>query len=235
MKNKILSILFAGIALIGVSSAFAYEEDNWYVSGAGSFGFYNDSKVITGQGKNSTSYKSDQKNGFGGSIAVGRSFDCWRVELEAAHRQTSTKKLTDKQLEKLGFDPKAGESFRANYKGQTSLMVNAYRDIPVSEEVSLYVGAGAGIALAHTSTDAQEISATTGKLEKFHKNKTSVVPAGQVMAGLTYHVNDRVDLYGGYRLIVTGKPKFHNLNGERIKMKSTPFSNNIELGLRFKF
>ena len=237
MKNKTLSIIFAGIALISVSTAVAHESYEWYVSGAGSVGLMSDSNFEHSAGAARNAWKSGQNPALGGSIAIGHIIDSWRVELEVSHRHTSSKKTSFSEVTK---------HTKVNYKGNTSFMGNVYYDIPVCEDISVYVGAGAGMSLVHASvnTPNDNIDNFINTLaniiypEGYYINKSGVrdeVFAYQFMTGITYALCDNWNLTLGYRFFATTKPTFYDGYGHKIKATKTPYSNNVELGLRFKF
>lgn len=219
MKKLILSIILAGYALINAQAASCKEEKNWYVQGTGSFGWHNKSKLTLTE----LSGKERQKNGFGGALAVGRIMDCWRIELEGSHRINHAK-------HKYGF------------RSNTSLMANAYCDIPVTDVISIYLGAGAGISSVNGKIPSELIITQKGKklfLDELKKKSghLDTVFAWQLMAGITFALSDNWDLVGGYRLFATTKPtlaKTHH-SKDKIKINKTPLSNNVEIGLRFKF
>lgn len=226
MKKLILSIIFAGYALINAQAASCNQqscnqrdswsvqapckENNWYIQANGSLGWHNDSKF---------SYNKDrlserQKPGFGGSVAVGRIIENWRLELEASYRENSSKsKLTT---------------------SNTSLMLNGYCDMPVMEDLSFYIGAGAGISSVNGKVHRVEFENTSAEFPK-DKNNLDTVFAWQLMSGFSYALSDEWDLILGYRLFATAKPTLAKFHNEKLKMTKMPLSNNVELGLRFKF
>lgn len=232
MKKLILSIIFAGSALIGAQAAYNQDND-WYVQANGAYGWHNDSKYsfINDKGEKAKG-KEKQKSGFGGSLAVGHIFDCWRLELEGSHRTSSSK--------------------NKYYTSNTSLMVNGYYDIPVTEDFSFYLGAGLGISSVNgkklskdTTPAGQTISQTiqsmtiAGKVTQLAQSGSSrhldTVGAGQLMAGVSYAIDENWDLVAGYRLFVTTRPTLAKIDGQKIKLSKMPISNNVEIGLRFKF
>lgn len=227
MKNKILSIVFAGFALLSVSAASAHQENNWYVQANGSMGFHNKSKFSNSRGNTTETWTSKQKHGYGGSVAVGRIIDCWRIELEASQRCTSSKQKQN--------DPKeTNPATTVNYKGNTSFMANVYYDIPLDCDFTFYVGAGAGLSLVN-GTVHNEFTNGLLNIKHTRKNNLDQVFAWQLMTGVSYELCENWDIILGYRFFATTKPTFYDAHGSKIKAKKTPYSNNIELGLRFKF
>src|SRR6266702_36260 len=96
MKRILLSIIFAGLALTSAQAACnnynVQECNNWYVQANGSLGWHNDSRYSFGSNKaDSFHFKDERKAGFGGSLAVGRIIDQWRLELEGSYRKNPSK------------------------------------------------------------------------------------------------------------------------------------------------
>jgi len=221
MKKLILSIIFASIVLTNVNAAPRKVEHNCYIQGTGSFGWHNKSKIKTSlegsRFERSTSAK--QKKGTGGAVAIGYILDCWRLELEGSHRHNAT-------------DAKSG------IKSNTALMANLFCDIPVTDLISLYVGAGAGVASVNGKKIVpQKGDSKSSKFKKKHGHLDTVF-AWQGMAGLSYAISDNVDLITGYRLFATAKPSF-NTGYQSVKLKhklkNIPLVHSVEIGLRFKF
>lgn len=213
MKKLILAIIFAVYALTNAQAAYCPQcpqEHDWYAQATGSFGWHNDSKFKF----NKSTLQERQKTGFGGSIAIGRIIDAWRLELEASYRENSSKsKLTT---------------------SNTSLMANVYYDIPAMECLSFYIGAGAGISSVNGKVNDVEFKQGSTQFKKRSGHLDNVF-AWQIMAGATYALSEDWDLVAGYRLFGTAKPTLAKLGNDRLKMTSRPISNNVEIGLRFKF
>lgn len=107
---------------------------------------------------NFTSYSSDE--GFVGLAAIGRYVsDNFRLELEASRRSAK-------------FGPSDID--------QTALLLNAAFDIALIDDLSLSLGAGAGMDL---------ISMGAG-----HSSEDEAVPALQLTAGLAYAIGDSTEI-----------------------------------------
>lgn len=214
MKKLILSIIFASIALTTVNAAPCKAEHNWYLQATSSYGWHNKSKINAFE----QTHKEHQKRGFGGALAIGYILDCWRLELEGSHRYN-------------GYKSKSAVGIKSN----SSLMANVYYDIPVTDLISIYFGAGAGIS----SVNGQSIKSHSddSKFVKFKKKRghLDTVFAWQAMSGISYAISDNVDLIAGYRLFATAKPTIAKIGKEKIKLKNIPVTQSVELGLRFKF
>lgn len=146
------------------------------------------------------------KNGFNGAVEFGVSYDAWRLGLEVSYRQNKIKSSTNANV--------------ANYNKINALagMINVYYDYALTEECSLYVGAGLG--MAKFNFVAKDSKVETGKC----------VFAWQVLAGVAYDINENWTVEAGYRLFGTSKVKISNT----AKIK-TPLQNSLELGLRYNF
>lgn len=211
MKKLILSIIFAGCSLINLQAACCEQDNNWYMQANGSYGWHNDSKFGINK---KTIYSEKQKPGFGGSFAIGHIMESWRLELEASHRESSSKSKF--------------------YRSNTSLMANVYYDFEVMEDISFYIGAGAGISSVNGKVKTVEINKKSIQLTE-NKGNLDTVFAWQAMAGFSYALNENWDLITGYRLFATAKPTIAKIGDTKVKMTKMPLSNNVEIGLRFKF
>lgn len=214
MKKLILSIILASVALTSVNAAAPCkrEEHNLYLQTTGSYGWHNKSKVKVGKYTGS----EKQKNGFGGAVAIGYIIDCWRLEIEGSHRHN-------------------GSKYEIGLKSNTSLMGNIYFDMPVTDLISFYLGAGAGVSSVNAKAIKYEVK--DSKLVKFKKKHGhfDTVFAWQAMGGISYAISDNVDLVTGYRLFSTSRPTVARFNGRKAKLSNIPLIHSIDLGLRFKF
>ena len=190
-------VLLGGFSLVA-GSLFAAENAvssfNPYVAVKGGY------SILTK--KDSIKYK----NGFNGAVEFGVSYDAWRLGLEVSYRQNKIKSSTNANV--------------ANYNKINALagMINVYYDYALTEECSLYVGAGLG--MAKFNFVAKDSKVETGKC----------VFAWQVLAGVAYDINENWTVEAGYRLFGTSKVKVSNT----AKIK-TPLQNRLELGLRYNF
>jgi len=209
MKNKIIGLLLA-FTLIGAAFSYAENRDccdkpNWYVSATGSFGWHNDIKEKDVFGHE---FKFSFKNNYGGSLAVGYIVDQWRLEIEGSYRTNKFDKVT------LSGQTAALSNLSLDDR---TLMVNLFYDIPVYDCITLYVGGGLGIDWVNFKYKYQGTTYTISSDTCF---------AYQLMAGVAYGLTEQVDLTLGYRL-------FGRTYADSVQ--NAPISNNIELGLRFKF
>ena len=153
------------------------------------------------------------KNGFVGAVEFGVSYESWRLGLEVAYRQNKVKEGTSE------FAKKFVEQYTKI--NALSAMINVYYDYALTDECTLYVGAGLGAA--KVSFEHKKTKVGQGK----------TVFAWQVMAGVAYDINENWTIQAGYRLFNTSKNKV-SLDDKSGKVKM-PFASSIELGLRYNF
>lgn len=160
------------------------------------------------------------KNGFVGAAELGVAYDAWRLGLEVSYRKNRIKdSKTDNKAVK-------GQYNRVNVLAG---MINVYYDYALTDECSLYAGAGVGAA-----------KVAFAKQNKLEDSKT--VFAWQVMAGLAYDINENWVVEAGYRLFNTNKVQVRlstvNNNNNIVnnaKKVRAPFASSVELGLRYNF
>ena len=214
MNNKLFKIALSGLALASGSlfaaDAACSSSFNPYVAIKG--GFMKPAK------RNAIKYK----NGGMGGVELGISYDAWRLGLELSYRQSKVKSIKGKApVKEIKFKALAG-------------MVNVYYDYALTEEVSLYLGAGLGVAQCGYNAKGAQLT-VAGLLGNNAVNTpkadiTKTVFAWQVMACLGYDINENWTVEAGYKLFNTSKIKLGN--GYDIK---APFCHAIELGLRYNF
>lgn len=199
MNKKVLFGMF-GLAAGSMMADSAIATFNPYVAVKGGYSILSK--------KDNVKYK----NGFVGAAEFGVSYDAWRLGLEVAYRQNKIKNETTNAVVRVDGN-KVYDKINA-----LSAMVNVYYDYALTDECSLYLGLGLGVA--KTNFVAVNTKVETGK----------TVFAWQVMAGVAYDINESWTVEAGYRLFNTSKVKMTAQN--KIKM---PFSSSLELGLRYNF
>lgn len=126
-----------------------------------------------------------------GSLAVGRHLpNAWRVEAEYS---TRTKSEFDTLWQWTG-----GESRNVVQASSQRLMLNAYKDFPVANALSLYAGAGIGIS----KISAAGYQGTT--LRTFDKHTQNNFAYG-LTAGMDYHLSKVLTVGLGYRYVGLGE------------------------------
>lgn len=153
------------------------------------------------------------KNGFNGGVEFGVSYDAWRLGLEVSYRQNKIKESTNANVAVATY----------NKINALSSMINVYYDYALSEDCSLYVGAGFGAAKFSFMRS----------INKVEDGKT--VFAWQALAGIAYDIDENWTVEAGYRLFGTSKVKKINAAGNRAVKVKTPLYNSLELGLRYSF
>lgn len=215
MKKKILLLAIAGLALLGIqtSSADICSMDGWYVSASGSISWHNSTFL-----NHFANIK--HKTGYGGNAALGYLIDsCWRMELEGVFRFYNNDHIhhTDQSSRRLNH----------GHLWQIAGFLNLLYDIAVADCLDLYLGGGAGVAEAHLKLrdrSSPETSKSDGP--KF---------AYQFLTGFALNITSCWDLTLGYRYLAMAKPSFNVKHHHSAKVRKIPYSNNVDLGLRFKF
>ena len=122
MNKKVLFGMF-GLAA-GSLMADAVATFNPYVAVKGGYSILNKKEGLK------------YKNGFVGAAEFGVSYDAWRLGLEVAYRQNKIN------------EGKSTNDLKDDYNkiNALSAMVNAYYDYALTDECSLYLGLGLGVA-----------------------------------------------------------------------------------------
>lgn len=139
-----------------------------------------------------------------------------RAEFELGYRSNDVDKLT-------GIGGAAG----AGKMTAKSAMVNLLYDMDTGSRLMPYVGAGLGIARVDEKK-VRPVGAATNRV-----NDDDDVFAYQSIAGLSYWVNESVELAAEYRYFATQDPKLHNSAGVRVKSEYD--SHAALVGLRLNF
>ena len=193
------------------------------------------------------------KNGFLGAVEFGVSYDAWRLGLEVNYRSNKIKEsnfYNRNNIAGVGSIP-AGHAANDNagvaathynkmFKDAkyTSLgaMINAYYDYALTDECSLYLGLGLGVARVSCKTTKVEAVAGANAVNGYNtfaidsRECSKTVFAWQVMAGVAYDINENWTVEAGYRLFNTAKVKFDGKNSIK-----APFASSLDLGLRYNF
>lgn len=193
MKKICVAGLAMALMLGGVASSVSAAP---YVSG--SFGLVSvQDSTFSGPG-GSTEVSTDP--GFGFLAAIGNNFDGLRAEAEMAYRTN---------------DQDASSSPLNDEITSLALMGNLLVDLPISESVRPFLGAGIG--LANIDSDISGAS-----------NADDTVFAYQVIAGVGFPLTHITTLDFQYRYFASEDPDFGNVEAEYQ-------SHNFFAGLRFDF
>jgi len=122
----------------------------------------------------------------------------WRAELELGQRLGKINHSIATDISESGWRGK---------QNMTSAMLNLLLDISPESNVHPYLGIGAGAV--HVKTDYEGVANPTTEVSQsysIHESKT--IAAGQLIAGLTWQVSDRLNLDLTYRYLQTGKSHY---------------------------
>lgn len=184
MKTRSL-LLGAAASLSLASAANATHVNGYYVSLEGGANWIDDLSVLQsrdpdpagGAVLSNSTFSVD--TGWAVLASVGYGFSGhWRVELEGGYRNNHTTLATDAELQ------------------EWSAMINILYDIPLTDRLSLSLGAGAGGDFANL--DIPTLS--------FDEDEWAF--AYQGIAGLSYEISDRLDLFANYRYFRVSEPEF---------------------------
>lgn len=183
---KVRTLLLGACASLALSSAAnATTINGWYVSLEGGGNWIEDIDAVLTRdpdppgGGVATSQTFEAETGWAVLASVGYGFGGgWRAEFEAGYRHNETTLVTAAEFE------------------EWSAMLNVLYDIPLTERVALTLGAGAG---------ADHLNLDVGVLA-FDEDDWHF--AYQGIAGLSYELTDKVDLFVNYRYFRVAEPDF---------------------------
>jgi opacity protein-like surface antigen len=165
----------------------------------------------------------DSQKDVTGSIGVGYRFGGgWRLEGEL---------FLPKKNKFTSGSTAFPASLNEHHIESRNVMLTAYRDLRMTEKVSVYGSAGLGLAQL-------ESKGWQGNVSRQYDSATQTNLAWSVGAGIAYDMTDHVVLDLGYRYIDMGKAEsgwnnFPNARGlQDEKMKANLVSSELSLGLR---
>lgn len=223
--NKTLSL----IAIGSIALATSYAGDSqFYVGGTIPLEFGGDS-TFTSNGSDplfSSSANSSQLDvfndvGSGLNVQFGYDFGKIRAELDIGQRRTNIDKVSL-------IDGSTGDLTRLSgedgHMHNSSFMLNAFYDHDLNEKWGLYFGAGAGVMKTRGEIEAS-LAGESLTMDYSSGHEMSY----QALVGVTYHLNENVDLTAGYRRVWAKDPSFA---GGKLNI-SAPES--LEAGIRYSF
>ena len=240
MKSKLILLgTVAGLSIISAANSNAHNQ-GWYIgieAGANWIGdtdyAFSDEHYYT-SGKESRT--ADMLDGYFGSLdfdtgwaalgTVGYGFEKnWRVEFEVGYRSNDVNTYfaggpSELVLEELIKAPMYNG--RNGEFDEWTFMVNVVYDIPLTDKLDLNIGVGAGADLA----DFDDSSSVNDDDWNF---------AYQGIVGLSYALNDRLDLTLTYRYLNVDSPSFSGDNGwsvERYDLDDVE-KHSVTVGLRW--
>lgn len=212
MKKKFLAIALAGLTLIALQSASANCccMESWYTELAAGGSWHRDSSL--GNGAN-----LEVNTGYEINFSIGYKVECWRLALQA-------------HWERYNNNDYTLDGTTVNDDGHLStlaLMLNLFYDIPVSDCLVWYLGAGAGVGVHRLALNNTIAGSPAKEDTQF---------AWQLMTGFVYDLNPCWAVTLNYSWLSLLKPNgpTTNLAGSQ-DLRQAPYSNNVDLGLRFKF
>lgn len=184
MLRRVLTISVSAIALSAMAVPVQATPKGWYLSLGGGVNMPQDASfVITPPGGPGATVPVEFDTGWAVMGSIGYRWDTnWRLEFELAFRQND--------WESTPGPVNTGEI------SQFSQMLNVAYDIPLSEHLTLSLGAGIGGNLIGLDVDAPPVVSLDD----------DYVLAGQLMASLSYQVSRQLELFLDYRYMVTDDP-----------------------------
>jgi len=193
MKTRIT--LLAGAALAALSSpASAFELRGTYASIEAGASWVDDQTFFQDTIHGSShftyaEYGSGYKDGWALLGSIGYAFSCnFRTEIEVGYRHNNIGRLTE--LTTTHVLPTGGNL------SEFTLMANLVYDLPITSNLTLSLGAGAGQDRAQLKVDALDFKDEEWRF------------AWQGLAGLNYAVGEQTQLFINYRYLRVDVPKY---------------------------
>jgi len=209
--------------------ASAVAADHWYVAGAVTGSDLNKphQTIANAPTPGATLHvTNDVDFGWGGQVAVGRSFGPVRLEAELGRTENKSKAYSATSPIQITL-PQDGKNNVTRY------MANAYYDLPQgSLPLSFYLGAGVGAADAHVTTFAAPARAPAAPPSQLLDIRRTVF-AYQLMAGVSHDLTPHLAVTAQYRWFDANTVKGHDSRGERATRRLA--GSNFDVGLRYAF
>lgn len=197
MKTRSL-LLGAAASLALAGAANATHVNGWYISLEGGANWVDDVDFLAGVAVPVTPFTAEFDTGWAALGSVGYAWNNWRFEFEGGYRDNEV----DTILNAVGVP--VGPTPGDNSLTEVTLMVNFLYDIPLTERLSMSLGAGAG-------ADFVNLEFATVVPPSFEDDDW--VFAAQGIAGLNYAVGRQTDLYVNYRFLWVDETDFANPGG----------------------
>jgi outer membrane protein OmpA-like peptidoglycan-associated protein len=187
-------LMLTSALAVSMAAGSAQASTGWYVGLSGGANWLEDSdaSTVTPGGLKTPAVRTDTDTGWIVTGQIGYKWASnWRIEFELGYREN------DGTLDTLAGVPIAGTKADST---QFTQMVNVLYDFPITDKITFSAGAGVG-------GDLIDVSAVGfgGTL-----NDDDYVLAGQLIAQVSYALNNRLDLYLDYHYTVTDEPEFSN-------------------------
>ena len=150
----------------------------------------------------------DSEEGYGVGGSIGRHFDWLRIEVEIATQEND---LNNFEVRGVG----GRRSFETGDTQINTLMLNAFVDVPVGGNFSVY--AGGGIGGAEVTVNARDFDAD------------ETVWAYKLAAGVSYNFTDEWGAELGYEYLVTDDIDYNLIEVEDID------SSNVTFAIKYMF
>lgn len=201
--------------------------DGWYVAGGLTRSFLNDAEQSIFNAPRPGSrvvLTNDVEDGWGGQIAVGRSFGRFRAEVELGHTENDSDryKVTEPFT---AIVPQEGK------QDATRVMGNLYFDL-MDGPVHPYVGAGIGVAEIDVRVFGPRAPFPAEPPRELIDDSDRRF-AYQLMAGASFWVRPTIALTGQYRWLDAGTLEGKDSRGERFIREH--HGHNIDVGVRVRF
>lgn len=160
-------------------------------------------------------------DGYSAHAAAGYDFGTARGELEFGYFSSDIGTVSSGGYD-LSQSAWSGAEFEA-----FSIMANAIADVPLTDSLSLFGGAGLGWTTADIDSSVQQA----------HIEIDSDSVAYQLIAGVGYQVTDHLELFGLYRLWSAFEAEFEDKSGsiDGEGDLSFPVIHSFEIGVRYTF
>ncbi len=189
MKKKLL-VLTAVLLATGAWSSTGYSADD-YVSANAGISWFGDAKLAD-NADDEEHFDVDLDSGIALTGAYGHDFGDYRIEAELGYQRNDI----DKSVDYYEGSVEDEYSMTGNMS-VISLMGNAYYDINLSDDLELFLTAGAGAAFV-SFNDVGDVD------DDFRYDKvTATAFAYQLGAGLSYKVAENLRLEARYRYFAT--------------------------------
>jgi OmpA-OmpF porin, OOP family len=210
MLRQVLALGASVLALSALAAQTHATPKGWYLSLGGGVSLPEDAiTVVTPPGGPAATNPIEFDTGWAVMGSVGYRWDSnWRLEFELAFRSNDWERT-------LGGTNNGDHS-------QFSQMLNVAYDIELTDRMNLTLGAGIG-----------------GSLVSFEENATvrtyddDYLLAGQLMAGLSYQVSNRLELFLDYRYLVTDDPSHSFVQGIPREVAYDNTNHTVMVGLRY--
>ena len=212
------------LAASPLGAAYAQSEDDWYVAAAGSLSLRG---TAVGEIANAPApgltvqTENSFKTGYGTQLALGRSFDRFRIEGELGYTR-------DRQDSYAAISPPTGDIPADVEENNIRAMLNFYVDVPLGR-ISPYVGAGVGYSWTDIEFIAPRAPFPTEPPRVLIDDRDGGF-ARQLMGGVAFAVSDRVALTAQYRWLDRGDFEALDVRGEAVRRENR--GHNVDFGLR---